>query len=560
MYRFRGIDVGKGRSGPIPVCISCQVLPPLTVKTDPARAENDLFDTFLHDGSPASSGTSITLLEAAPRWPSLAWERLLLARTSHLSLPRVLDTFAENGFEYLVVEAPEGISFWDAWDELPLSWPRRCEWLIQIAEALDQLHRFGVLLVGIRPEIVVVTPTGQAVIADLADLLPLQSPMESSDLVPYYSAPELALANAEVTARADLYGFGAMLHALLLSRELTELDFIDGVPRPFLERFPDGHPLLGRILARTFTRDLKRRFPSNAYAEADPTGFHELIEGLRACSRSLGVVRLEVAAWTNTGVVRCGNEDAVAFLHSSEARLEDSDEVAVLILADGMGGMASGEVAAEVTIACIRDFFLRHPPFTEMLLDPAGSNAPKPADEPRAKRDHFQRIVESLHEANRAVCEAAKRDESHGGMGCTAEVVVIDGQQVAIGHVGDSRVYHLRSGKLKQITQDQTLVTQLVLLGQLTEEEAASHPQRSELQQAIGGRRDVYPDTYALTLEEGDWLLVCTDGLSNQLKNPIIAEVVQSAGSAEKAARRLVNRAILAGALDNVSAIVVRAC
>jgi PPM family protein phosphatase len=560
--RFRGRDLENGRTSPMPVVIVREALPP---NPAPNAASGEIPDRPAPENPNelALSPASITLVDECPLWPHLAWERLLLARTTHLSLPRVLDTFPEDGFDYLIVEAPEGRSFWDAWDELPICWPRRCRWLIQIAEALDHLHDLGATIEGIRPEIVCISPTEQAVITDLADLLPLALPPGAPLRNSVYSAPELVENHDQNGGRAALYSFGAMVHALLLGRELTELDFaVPGVPRPYLERAPDSHPLLGRLLSRTFTHDVIDRFPSRDRAEADPAGFQELIDLLRSCSRSLDTVRLELAAWTNAGVVRSANEDAVAVLHSAEARLDDSDDLALLMLADGMGGMAAGEVAAALAVEAMRAFFVKSPLVAELLAGSAAGTAPEsglngPLSDLGSCR---QCVLDALHEANRVVYEAARQNSKQTGMGCTAIAVMINGKQVEIGHVGDSRCYHLRQGKIKQITHDQTLVSHLVALGQLTEAEAAGHPQRSELQQAIGGRKDVYPDTNSLALETGDCLLVCSDGLTNQLENKAIAEIMQSAASAEKAARRLVNRAILDGAVDNVSVIVVRAC
>ena len=553
MLRFRGLDVGGSSSDSIHIVILRELMPPVPPPPDNTMFDIESFDLPLKPATadPASLLADTRIVDA-PVWPSLTWEKRLLTRLSHLSLPRMLDSFDQDGFEYLIVEVPLGQSLWDAWDELPLSWPRRCEWLIQIAEALEQLHESGAMLEGLRPDIVVVTPTSQAVIANFTDLLPLPLPPDVPVRGSYYSAPELVLGSADSGARADLYGFGAMVQALLFGRELTDFDFtLQGVPRPYLERFPDGHPLLGRLLSRTFVREIERRFPSHDYAEADPTGFKELIETLTACSRALDTIRIDIASWSNTGVVRSGNEDALAVLHSAEARLEDSDDFAVIVLADGMGGMASGEVAAAMTIQIVRDYFMHHPPFTDLfVVKPEVGIHPPPS----------QLILEALRESNRIVFEESRKHSQQRGMGCTAEVVLIDGKHVYVGHVGDSRTYHSRHGKLTQVTMDQTLVAHLVALGQLTPEEAARHPQRSELQQAIGGRKEVYPESYSFTMEAGDWLLVCSDGLTNQLDDADILGTLHSAGSAEKAARRLVNRAILEGALDNVTVVVVRAC
>ncbi|MCE9530256.1 MAG: protein phosphatase 2C domain-containing protein [Planctomycetes bacterium] len=553
--RFQGLDHCSGLGSPMPIVVIRQAL----LASEAASANPESFDSAQKTPIDDESLLADTKVDDIPEWPSLAWEKRLLARTSHLSLPRILDMFEEKNYEYMIEEVPLGRSFWDSWEEEPVSWHTRCLWLIQIAEALEQLHQVGGILADLRPEIVVVTPTRQAVLTDLASLLPQSPPEKKNVPESLYAAPELLSDPENIDARSDLYSFGAMIYSLLHGRELTDLDFTDkGMPRPYLERYPDGHPMLGRLLARTFTHEVDRRFPSRDRAATDPSGFHELIDTLRACSRCLDAIRLDVAGWTNTGVVRSGNEDAIAVLHCMEARLEDSDDFTVIVLADGMGGMASGEVAASMTIQTIRDFFFQHPPFTDLMLSKTTPDSPKAEDSPLSTPAEV--IQAALREANRRVWEQGQNNPEQRGMGCTAEVVLIDGKQVWIGHVGDSRTYHARHGRLIQVTHDQTLVSQLVALGQLTEAEASHHPQRSELQQAIGGRRDVYPDQYTLTLETGDWLLVCTDGLSNQLKPAEIISIMHAAGSAEKAARRLVNHAILSVAQDNVSVVVAREC
>ena len=146
-------------------------------------------------------------------------------------------------------------------------------------------------------------------------------------------------------------------------------------------------------------------------------------------------------------------------------------------------------------------------------------------------------------------------------MGCTAEVVYVDGRNVIVGHVGDSRTYHLHEGRLIQLTRDQTLVNRLVELGTLTAEEAETHPRRNELQQAIGGQPDVEPGMYHGVLKPGDWVLVCSDGLTNhinamQLKEMLLSEA-QSAETGGAAAGEL--RQLIEGATDNATVVVVRA-
>jgi protein phosphatase len=373
-------------------------------------------------------------------------------------------------------------------------------------------------------------------------------------------------------------------------------------------------------MAKTFVRDPDLRFPTDDGSRIDRTGFRELVAALHACRRSLDRVKVDVAAWSSVGMVRSGNEDAVAVYQMGENRLDDSDEATLILLADGMGGMESGEVAAALTLQTLRQCLFASPPFASALpptsvpgdlpapppseptdlpappsepgvepaasatqepptLEPAAEESPPPepdsgeptepppppvsyaaeSDSPdRIPDAHAERVTAALREANRRVFETARTNPTARGMGCTAEVVLIDGGTAIIGHVGDSRVYRMRRGKLSQITRDHTIVSRLIELGQLTEAEAETHPRRSELHQAIGGRPDVYPDVYSVTLEPGDWLLVCSDGLTNQVEPAAIQAVLREARNAERAARRLVNQALADWAMDNVTVAVVR--
>src|SRR5438309_8167530 len=134
----------------------------------------------------------------------------------------------------------------------------------------------------------VLTPEGQPRLTDLSDLLPLPLPPDPPVRATYYSAPELVLASEQADGRAGIYSFGAMLYALHLGRELTELDFeMQGVPKPFLQRFPDAHPLFGRLISKTFCRSLDDRFPTEEWARQDASGFSELVRCLEDCRQTL---------------------------------------------------------------------------------------------------------------------------------------------------------------------------------------------------------------------------------------------------------------------------------
>src|SRR5207249_5951426 len=144
--------------------------------------------------------------------------------------------------------------------------------------------------------------------------LPLPLPPGASVRGGLYTAPELMTGSGQADARADLYSFGAMLYALHVGRELNERTDFDkpGHPKPFIPRFPDIHPAYGRLMMKTFTREVTARFPTDEAGREDASGFTELIRTLEVCSRTLDNVRMEIAAWTTTGMVRTGNEDAYA--------------------------------------------------------------------------------------------------------------------------------------------------------------------------------------------------------------------------------------------------------
>jgi protein phosphatase len=517
------------------------------------------------DVAPDPSLPVTGVLDALANWPDLAWEKSVLETAQHPFLPMVLASFTEDGQEYLIEEVPSGRSLWDAWDDSDTTQEQRFVWLKHIAEQLQALHRAGALLESLRPDIVMVSSDGHGRLTDLQELLPLPLTANVTIQGTLYTAPELLACTGSADARANLYSFGAMLYALHVGRELTEMDFDrPGSPKPFIPRFPDSHPLFGRLVMKTFTREPAQRFPSDEASREDATGFTELIRTLAVCSRTLDNVRLEIAAWTTTGMVRTDNEDAFALLHACESRQDDLGEAALVLLADGMGGYEAGEVAAALAIQYLRRTLLQHPLFAPL----AGASA-FPTEVPRPEgNEPIQLDVEvarklvqtALKEANRHVFTAARSGVGKRGMGCTAEVVYVNGRHVVVGHVGDSRTYHLHEGQLIQLTRDQTLVNRLVELGTLTAAEAEQHPRRNELQQAIGGQPDVEPGLYHNLMKPGDWIVVCSDGLSNHVKDRELQQMLQSeAVSAEMAARRLVNLANIEGATDNATVVVIRA-
>jgi protein phosphatase len=550
--RYRGFDHATSEAI---VIVATPAVPPAALAEAAIVEVDDIMPGFDDDVPLASVVATDGANGITALWPSAAWEKQVLQKANHPALPRVVDSFTDNNTEYLIEQYPIGNSLWDAWDEADDA-STRYGWARQVAEALHALHRAGAILEGVRPDIIVVTDAGSAVLADVSDLLPLPLPPNPPLRQSLYTAPELIQSPQTVDARSDLYSFGAMLYSLeYLHHAPEEKDFEQKyVPRQITDRYPDVHPLLLRLINKTFVRDINTRFPTDEASRTDKTGFAELIRTLEVCRRTFDQVRFDVAAWTTTGMVRTGNEDAFCVLHTVEQRQDDLYEFALLLLCDGMGGYEAGEVAAALALAKMREFVLQQPMFAAL----AGKEPPANPPDLKALQDV---LSAALRHANREVYTAARTPgKGRRGMGCTAECVYIDARNVVVAHVGDSRTYHLRKGRLLQLTRDQTFVNRMVELGQLSAEEAENHPRKNELQQAIGGQPDVVPGVSASKLTRGDWVLVCSDGLTNHITGVELEKMLtrETAYSAEEAARRLLNLTNLRGATDNATVVVVR--
>lgn len=557
VQRYAGTDAATG----LPVVIVAAALPEVALAAvvedeTPIEAvviEDEIMPGF-DDEIPVA--TPVAAIGDAV-WPSIAWEKALLEKADHPVLPRVLDQFTEGNTEYLVLEYPIGANMWDSWDDPDIDAGVRYGWLQKIADGLEALHKAGAIFEGFRPDVVAIGELSQPRIQDLTDLLPTPVPPGAPIKATLYTAPELILSPTSADARSDLYSFGAMLYALeYLHHPLEEKDFErQFTPLQITERFPDVHPLFLRLINKTFVRDVNTRFPSDEMIKTDPSGFTELTRTLAVCGRLFDNVRLDIAAWTTTGMVRTGNEDAFTVLHGVDSRQDELTEYAMILLCDGMGGYDAGEVAAAMTINEMRKFLLAHPLFGALT----GKETSKEAFDIK----NYQLLMrDALKHANKEVYTAGRTPgKGKRGMGCTAECVYVDSRHVISAHIGDSRVYHLHRGRLTQLTKDQTFVNRMVELGQLTAEEAENHPRKNELQQAIGGQPDVNPGLAWGKLMRGDWVLVCSDGLTNHISNKELETMLsrEAANSAEEAARRLLNLVNLRGATDNATIVVVRA-
>ena len=239
--------------------------------------------------------------------------------------------------------------------------------------------------------------------------------------------------------------------------------------------------------------------------------------GADAVSGSNGFISW--GARSDVGLVRGHNEDSFLL------------RAPLFVVSDGMGGHAAGEVASSITVETI------------------GNRAPGTADDVL--------LGAAVEAANASVIEAAEAGVGKPGMGCTATAVLIEKNKMAVAHVGDSRAYVLRHGTLVRVTHDHSYVEELVDSGQITADEARTHPSRSIITRALGSDPDMYADHFSLEVQNGDRIVLCSDGLSSMVPDSEIEALAVSSATPQQAADNLVAAALTAGGADNVTVVVV---
>jgi protein phosphatase len=233
--------------------------------------------------------------------------------------------------------------------------------------------------------------------------------------------------------------------------------------------------------------------------------------------RPLTVV--EVAGASDPGRVRTHNED------------RSLAEPPLMVVADGMGGAQAGEVAAGMAVDRLREL---------------GTPAERAA------------LQGAIEEANREIHAAAEADPEKAGMGTTVTAALLNGNTIELAHVGDSRAYLWREGDLSQLTDDHSVVAELVRLGKLSPEEAGRHPHRNVITRALGAEATVAVDVSQKEARAGDVVLLCSDGLTTHLDDEQIAREMRAGGTLKATADRLVRRANQAGGTDNVTVVLAR--
>jgi PPM family protein phosphatase len=271
-------------------------------------------------------------------------------------------------------------------------------------------------------------------------------------------------------------------------------------------------------------------------------------------------LHVDIAGATHQGHIRENNEDSYLLIrfgrslekldtNLNQHLLEQDYKLTGhgMLVADGMGGMAAGEVASRMALATLIDLVIDTSDWTLGL------------QRDRDVKIVFERMTRRFYQIDKALRDEAKRDESLEGMGTTLTVVASLGSDVVLGHVGDSRAYLLRGDTLKQLTTDHTLAQALIDAGVASSDDPAPRSMRHVLTAAIGSLDErVEPQVQRFKVLAGDQLLLCTDGLTEMVEDSVIADVLRDARSPQIACQNLIDLALAAGGFDNITVALAR--
>ncbi len=241
--------------------------------------------------------------------------------------------------------------------------------------------------------------------------------------------------------------------------------------------------------------------------------------------------------FTDKGRSRKNNEDSF---------FSDQD-LGLFIVADGLGGYAAGDVASRMAVEALSDYIRRSCSGSEPLIGPSDSRW----------SDASNRLVSGIRLANQRICEAAKNNPSWQGMGTTIVAALADGDRLNIAHAGDSRAYLVRSGAIKQLTDDHSIVAEKVRKGLMSKAEAAASGNRNVITRALGYDDALEIDVTEIDIRGGDRLLLCSDGLSTMVSDDETLMIIASDDVPESVCTRLVNEANNHGGKDNIAVVVV---
>ena len=458
--------------------------------------------------------------------PPLKAEFSLLRSVGPEGFHKVQDYFEESGKEYLVLEYSVGKTLSQILSEVRFEKSVAIALIIDLCQVVARLHRKGYAHLDIAPDNVQVSDNNKVKLLVSGRYRKLGVSVENCLTTDSYSAPELYKGEQIVDRKADIYSIGALLYTLL-----TNKAYLGGGPPEVLSKVHESE--IAKILLQCLASN-----PESRYKTTD-----DLVQKLLTYeARSKMNLQFDTAVLSDLGMVRQNNEDCALVLDLSVWRESRIGCSSLYIVADGMGGEQAGEVASNKAIAEILKAIWE--PLTDGLAV-----------------DCNEIIQRAIQKANAAIYHQARENPALSSMGTTVTLGLRIGQDLYIGHVGDSRAYLTRNQNIMQLTEDHSVVASLVKERVITPDEAKTHPDRGKIYRCLGSAPSVSVDKLKEgkhLLQAGDVLILCTDGLvSNVSDDELLIEVTKEA-TAYELCSQLISLANERGGDDNITVIVVK--
>lgn len=463
---------------------------------------------------------------------------------------------------------------------------------MSILEALGALHDSGFLHLGIHPANIYLDEEGVAILDGFERLVAKDGLPEACSVLEGYSSPEAYGVGGGLCPASDLFSLGATLYysiARQLPTQANREQFFTFAP---LSRFVPTVPVgLEQVIMKAVRKDLAARYaaasdmrsdleqcslePRSPEAAPPPPPPPLPVTAAGASTATLGAdtgpltppahavpaplapaapspfMPYRVGMKSHVGCIREVNQDSMLALTFSACERSNPTQALLLIVADGMGGEAEGDKASSLAIRGMATEVLHRQ--LPIVVSPETTPLPLPLEVP----DRLEALLrESMASANRTIFDYAQQDPMRRGMGSTLTAVMIAWPHAVFGHAGDTRAYLIRGG-LDQVTEDHSLVGKLVRMGQLTREEARNSPQRSYLYRAMGTAGDLEMDVYHRSLEPGDRIVMCSDGVWEYFTDEEMVEIMARGDDPQATCETLIETVLQRGADDNCTAIVL---
>ncbi|MBI2267201.1 MAG: Stp1/IreP family PP2C-type Ser/Thr phosphatase [Armatimonadetes bacterium] len=466
---------------------------------------------------------------------------------NHPNLVRVEDYLRTNGRSYLVTSFVEGPTLKTILETSgPKSEKEVASLGIQLCQGLRVLHERNILHRNIAPSLIFLTPDGKACLGGFEESCLTEEADRRRWVSPDgFSAPEAyGVGDGHVDVRSDIYSLGLVLFQMLSNYKVS-------ANREGLFSLP-SLASLNLNVSRSLEKCIQKAVEKNPQKRfKDTREFEEALVTAAAASAEMPPLEkplsFAVASRTDIGQVRSVNQDSFASLEKAYNVRSDLRRLRLYVVADGMGGEAEGDKASNLGIRTL---------VTELLSRMMGPEVPHedPFEDGQEVRKSLREAVEA---ANAAVYRYSLGDPARKGMGSTMTVLLTNGFHFWGAHVGDSRGYMIHGSETRQLTEDHSLVSRLVKMGQLTWEEALRSPQRSLIYRAIGTSEKVEVDVFDFQPVPSSWLVLCSDGLWEYLGEGELASVIEKKKQPNDIADELIRIANERGGNDNITVIVL---